>query len=54
MEIRSGQGLAVQCNAPSRLRLELVESIERQAPVEIKPGASRPGKVTWRKSGVSR
>jgi hypothetical protein len=52
VEMRSAQGLALQCNAPSRLRLELVEPYERARTTEVKAGAARPNKVTWRKPGM--
>jgi hypothetical protein len=61
MELEGIQGLAVRCDVPSRLQMQISQAIDRPPVVagaeaaaaapEQAPGtpAARPGKVTWRK-----
>jgi hypothetical protein len=59
MELEGIQGLAVRCDVPSRLQMQITETFDQPpvvkgtgaAAAEKAPGApaARPGKVTWRK-----
>jgi len=59
LEMQAIQGLAVQCNTPTRLTMQITQTFDKPPVVSgageaktMEAGAPRPGKVTWRKPGT--